>query len=100
EFTLSNGLKFIVVERHLAPVFSFMTVVDAGSANDVTGTTGLAHMMEHMAFKGTPWIGTTDYAKEKPLLVEEEKAWAAILDERRKGARADSTRLKPLAEAF
>src|SRR5262245_47408709 len=70
-FTLPNGLRFIVVERHQAPVFSFMTVVDAGSANDQIGTTGLAHMMEHMAFKGTPLIGTSDYAKEKTLLAND-----------------------------
>ena len=100
EFTLPNGLRFIVVERHQAPVFSFTTVVDAGSANDQTGTTGLAHMMEHMAFKGTPRIGTGDYAKEQPLLAAEDAAWLALLDEQRKGARADSSQLKRLTTAF
>jgi predicted Zn-dependent peptidase len=100
EFTLANGLKFVVVERHQAPVFSFMTVVDAGSSNDQIGTTGLAHMMEHMAFKGTTRIGTKDYAKERPLLDAEEKAANALLDERRKGPRADATKLKRLEAAF
>ena len=100
EFTLANGLKFIVVERHQAPVFSFMTMVDAGSSNDQIGTTGLAHMMEHMAFKGTPRIGTKDYAKEKPLLDSEETAWNHLLDEQRRGARADTTKLKSLRGAF
>ncbi len=100
DFKLSNGLQFIVVPRHQAPVFSFMTVVDAGSANDQIGTTGLAHMMEHMAFKGTTGIGTKDYAAEKPLLAAEETAWNALLDERRKGARADSTRIHTLEHAF
>ena len=100
QFTLPNGLTFIVVERHQAPVFSFQTVIDAGSANDQIGTTGLAHMMEHMAFKGTPWVGTTDAAREGVALAAEEKAWSALLDERRKGARADTTALKRLGEAF
>lgn len=100
EFTLPNGLKFIVVERHQAPVFSFFTVVNSGSANDQVGTTGLAHMMEHMAFKGTSLVGTTDYAKEKPLLDAEETAWGALLDERRKGPHADTTRLHRLEDAF
>ncbi|MFM7230508.1 MAG: M16 family metallopeptidase [bacterium] len=100
EFTLANGLRFIVVERHQAPVFSFFTVVNSGSANDAVGTTGLAHMMEHMAFKGTSLVGTTDYAKEKPLLDAEERAWQALLEERRKGARADTARLRRLEEAF
>ena len=100
QFTLANGLTFIVVERHQAPVFSFETVVNAGSANDRLGTTGLAHMMEHMAFKGTAVVGTKDYAAEKPLLDREEAAWAALLGERRKGAAADTTRLARLEKEF
>jgi len=100
EFTLANGLKFVVVERHQAPVFSFVTMVNAGSANDQVGTTGLAHMMEHMAFKGTTKIGTKNWTAEKPLLDAEDKAWAALLDERRKGARADSMKLRDLGAAF
>ena len=100
EFTLPNGLRFVVVERHQAPVFSFFTVVNSGSANDQIGTTGLAHMMEHMAFKGSSTIGTTDYTKEKPLLDAEERAWSALLDERRKGTHGDPERLKQLEQAF
>jgi predicted Zn-dependent peptidase len=100
EFTLPNGLRFIVVERHESPVFSFMTVVDAGSANDEVGTTGLAHMMEHMAFKGTPIVGTKDFEKEKQLLAAEEAAWNALLEERRRGARADTAKLRRLEGAF
>ena len=100
EFTLANGLRFIVVERHQAPVFSFFTVVNSGSANDQIGTTGLAHMMEHMAFKGTSLVGTRDYAAEKPLLESEEKAWGALLDERRRGPHASAARLKQLEDAF
>ena len=100
DFTLPNGLKFIVVERHQAPVFSFETVVGAGSANDQVGTTGLAHMMEHMAFKGTDVVGTTDYSAEKPLLAAEETAWSALLTERRRGAKADTTKLASLQKAF
>jgi predicted Zn-dependent peptidase len=100
DFTLPNGLEFIVVERHQAPVFSYMTVVGSGAANDQIGTTGLAHMMEHMAFKGTPIVGTKDYEKEKPLLDGEESAWMALLNERRKGVRADSSKLRSLEQAF
>lgn len=100
EFTLGNGLRFLVVERHQAPVFSFFTVVNSGSANDAVGTTGIAHMMEHMAFKGTSLVGTSDYSREKPLLDAEERAWETLLDERRKGNRADSTKLKRLEQVF
>jgi predicted Zn-dependent peptidase len=100
EFTLENGLKFIVVERHEAPVFSFQTIVNAGSANDQVGTTGLAHMMEHMAFKGTEIVGGTDAAAEAAALAEEDRAWQALIAERRLGLRADSARLAELEAAY
>src|SRR5664279_4074423 len=54
--TLPNGLTVVLWRRPEAPVFSFFTLVDAGSAQDPLHETGLAHMMEHMAFKGTPDI--------------------------------------------
>jgi predicted Zn-dependent peptidase len=62
---LPNGWTFIIVERPTAPVFSFATVADVGSAQEVPGITGLAHMFEHMAFKGTPNLGSSDYEGEK-----------------------------------
>ena len=100
EFKLKNGLTFIVVERHEAPVFSYMTVVNSGSADDALGTTGLAHMMEHMAFKGTSVVGTRDWRAEKPALDRVEAAWLALREERRKGAGADTTRLHDLEQRF
>ncbi|MGH9162821.1 MAG: M16 family metallopeptidase [Vicinamibacteraceae bacterium] len=76
--TLKNGWTFIIVERpDTAPVFSFATQADVGSAQEVPGITGLAHMFEHMAFKGTPNIGTTDYEKERVAIEEMEKAYRA-----------------------
>ena len=65
---LPNGLTLMVCERPEAPVFSFFTLVDAGSAQDPMLATGLAHMFEHMAFKGTDKIGTTNYPAEKAAL--------------------------------
>lgn len=100
EFTLPNGLRFLVVERPQSPVFSFQTVVNSGSASDQVGTTGLAHMMEHMAFKGTALIGGKDYAKEAPLLSAEEAAWDRFYTERAKGTRADTAVLRKLEKAF
>src|SRR5436190_1820956 len=64
------------------------------------GASGLAHMMEHMAFKGTPWVGTRDAAAERPLLEAEERAYTALAAERRRGARSDSTRLRRLETEF
>ncbi|MDE1161841.1 MAG: pitrilysin family protein [Acidobacteriaceae bacterium] len=70
---LPNGLTIIISERHEAPVFSFHTTINAGSANDPSGESGLAHMFEHIAFKGTTEIGTKDFEKEKVALANVEK---------------------------
>ncbi len=71
---LPNGLTLIICERPEAPVFSYSTFVDAGDVNDPSGESGLAHMFEHLAFKGTSQIGTTDYAAEKVALAKVEAA--------------------------
>ncbi len=75
EFQLANGLKFIVLERHNAPVVSFHTYVDVGGADEPKGKTGISHFLEHLAFKGTTRIGTQDYAKEKVLLDRQDQLW-------------------------
>jgi len=100
EFTLANGLRFLVREDHSVPVFSFCTVVQVGSANEVRGITGISHVLEHMAFKGTSAIGTTDSRKEREAMAAEDRAFAALKAERAKGPRADQDRLAALEEAF
>src|SRR5579863_4785979 len=97
---LPNGLTILICERPEAPVFSFFTMVDAGSAQDPMGRTGLAHMFEHMAFKGTDKIGTTDYASEKPALEKVETSYAAYIAERDKEVGRNETRLKELEKAW
>jgi predicted Zn-dependent peptidase len=94
EFTLPNGLHFIVVRRPEAPVVSFHTYVNAGSVNDPAGQTGIAHMMEHMAFKGTERIGTKNWPAEKRAQEQIEKAYDALLQEKFKGAKADAKRVQ------
>ena len=98
--TLANGLTLIICERPEAPVFSFFTLVDAGSAQDPMQQTGLAHMFEHMAFKGTDKIGTTNYAAEKPALAKIETAYAAYIAERDKRVGQDAPKLKDLEKAW
>jgi predicted Zn-dependent peptidase len=97
---LPNGLTLIVCERPEAPVFSYFTMVDAGDANDPGGESGLAHMFEHLAFKGTKDIGTTDYAAEKIALDKVEAAYAAYDREFRKRVGQDAAKLKELHDAF
>ena len=79
---------------------SFFTHVDAGSVQDPILKTGLAHMFEHMAFKGTEKIGTKDYAAEKAALQKVEDAYAAYIHERDKRVDRDEQKLKQLQAAW
>jgi predicted Zn-dependent peptidase len=97
---LPNGLTLMICERPEAPVFSFFTLVDAGSVQDPMRATGLAHMFEHMAFKGTDTIGTTNYAAEKAALAKVEAAYAAYIAERDKSVGRDEAKLKQLETAW
>ena len=97
--TLSNGWTFIICERPVAPVFTFATHANVGSAQEVPGITGLAHMFEHMAFKGTPNIGTTDYAAEKKVLDKVDQAYAAY-DAERRGLHPDAAKVKASEKAW
>jgi len=100
EFTLDNGLKFIVLERHEAPVVTCYTHANVGAADEVTGITGLAHLFEHMAFKGTRTVGTTDYEAEAKVMAKIDEIFKAIKAERRKGAKADPQCLAELQQQF
>jgi predicted Zn-dependent peptidase len=97
---LPNGLTILICERPEAPVFSFFTLVDVGSSQDPMGQTGMAHMFEHMAFKGTDKIGTENYVAEKPLLAKVETAYSAYIKERDKQVGRDETKLKALEKAW
>jgi predicted Zn-dependent peptidase len=96
---LDNGWTFIIHERPGAPVFSFSTQADVGSAQEVPGITGLAHMFEHMAFKGTPNIGTRDYEAEKRALEAVEEAYQAYNRERL-SPQPDQEKLEKLLAEF
>ncbi len=95
EFTLDNGLTFIVVNRPVAPVVSFVTFVDVGAANEPVGHTGIAHIFEHMAFKGTPEIGTTNWEEEQKVLEELDETYQQWLSESY-SATPDSGRMEEL----
>src|SRR6202142_1583385 len=97
---LDNGLTVVICERPEAPVFSFYPHVDAGSAQDPLGQTGMAHMFEHMAFKGTDKIGTKNYPAEKAALENVEKAYAAYIQERNKPVGRDEQKLKQLEKTW
>lgn len=82
EFTLDNGLSFVILKRDVAPIVSFVTYIDVGAANEPVGNTGIAHIFEHMAFKGTSEIGTTSYEEEKEVIEQMDLAYREWLQEK------------------
>jgi zinc protease len=63
EFLLSNGLKLIVREDHRAPTVAHMVWYRAGSMDEVNGKTGVAHVLEHMMFKGTNTVKSGEFSR-------------------------------------
>jgi len=100
EKVLPNGVKVLILPRHVAPVVSMAFHADVGSVDEITGATGLAHIFEHMAFKGTTTVGTTNYGKEKEALKKVDTAFHALKAEKNKGSLGSPDRLKELEEAL
>jgi len=94
EFRLDNGIKFIVLERHRAPVVSFITYADVGGADEPDGKTGVAHFLEHLAFKGTNFIGTEDYEAEKKLFVRLDELFEQMQAAKAAGDEAELAKLQ------
>lgn len=70
QHTFANGLELLVVERHFSPTFSAIVRFKVGSADEKSGMTGTAHLLEHMLFKGTRNMGTADYNAEVPIMAK------------------------------
>jgi predicted Zn-dependent peptidase len=98
EIQLENGLRVLVLERHGAPTVAFVTAVNVGSVDETTGETGLAHLFEHMAFKGSTTVGTKDWPKEKAALEEVEKCFLHLRELEVQGA--DKARLDEAKKAL
>lgn len=95
EHRLANGLRLLMVERHDTPTVAAYITIGVGSANETSETRGVAHLLEHMLFKGTTTFGTTDYAAEQPLLAEIEQV-GSELDRLRLQPQPDPVRLAAL----
>lgn len=95
-FELPNGMTFLVVPRREAPVVSFFTYADVGSVDEPAGQSGVAHMFEHMAFKGTTSLGTIDLTSELAAMAREDAAYGSLRSARSVGA-PDSTVARVLA---
>jgi len=88
-FTMKNGIRVLIMERHISPTVSFYIRIRAGAVDESEGKTGLAHLLEHMMFKGTKTIGTKNIRKEQELLSEIRKTGDRLDQERAKGEKAD-----------
>lgn len=84
EKTLSNGMRLLMLERRDSPTISGGWVVHVGSSNERPGITGIAHLFEHMMFKGSPHIGTKDAAKDREIMEEQERVRSLMREEEAK----------------
>ncbi len=81
EKTLSNGMRLVMVERHDQPTISLGWMARVGSADERPGITGMAHLFEHMMFKGTRTIGTKDAKRDAELNDLQDKVQTQIRQE-------------------
>src|SRR6266704_455561 len=88
EHTLKNGMKLLLVERHTSPTVAAWIRFKVGSVDERSDERGLAHLLEHMLFKGTKTLGTTNYATEKPLLEQIEATAQKLMAEQLKRDKA------------
>ncbi len=96
ERTLTNGLKIIVLERPQFPLVSFEMMFRVGGVDETLGKTGLAHLFEHMTFKGTKRIGTKNFEMEKPLLEKIERIAQEITLEESKDTEVNPNKIEQL----
>ncbi len=96
EHTFKNGLKLLMVERHTSPTVSAWIRFKVGSVHERSDERGVAHLLEHMLFKGTKTLGTRDYSREAPILRKIEKTAQLMLAEEAKGSDGDIGKLERL----
>ena len=94
---LDNGLTVLMLERKFSPTVSLYIRYRVGAVDEVKGQSGAAHFLEHMMFKGTPTIGTKNYAEEKKILAQIEKTGARLDLEKIKKEKADPEIIKRLS---
>jgi predicted Zn-dependent peptidase len=96
EHTMKNGMKLLMVERHTSPTVSAWIRFRVGSVDERSDERGIAHLLEHMLFKGTTTLGTKDFAAEKPILDKIEATAQAVTAEKARRDKADSGKIADL----
>lgn len=97
--TLANGMTFLILERPSSPTVALVVHYPVGSVNEHLGNTGIAHVVEHMLFKGTDEIGTSDRALERPLMEAMDAARDSMVAERAR-PNPDTAAIRRLAETI
>jgi len=100
ELTLENGMRFLILERAGAPTVSFVVEVAVGGVHERLGTTGIAHLLEHLLFKGTTSIGTRDAEQERALFTRMDAVHDTLLRARADGDSARAAALASRIEAL
>ena len=95
EYELANGMRWLVLPRAGASTVSFIVQFGVGGVNEVRGQTGMAHLLEHLLFKGTETLGTRDATAERALFVRMDALQDSILALERRG---DTTAVPLLRE--
>ena len=98
EYSLDNGMKVLILERHFTPVVSLYVRFRVGSVDEPGGETGTSHLLEHMLFKGTETLGTKNYQEEKKLLIKIDELAGKIDSEMKKGGQDDDGRMTEWGE--
>jgi predicted Zn-dependent peptidase len=83
EYWLENGMQVLLVERHETPTIMGMIFARVGSANEITGITGISHLFEHMMFKGTETLGTKDIHRDLEIIAQLDSLKGAMGEEER-----------------
>ncbi|MCP5048131.1 MAG: insulinase family protein [bacterium] len=99
EFTLKNGLKFILLEDHSVPIASFVTYVDIGGSDEPIGVWGVSHFLEHMAFKGTSDIGTKNIKAERKAMAKLDAVFERLIAAK-DSLKPDKEKIKKLEAEF
>ena len=96
ERKLENGLTVLIYRRPQAPVVAINMRFKVGGVDEASGLTGIAHLLEHMLFKGTRTVGTNNWEAERKVIEQLERVGAELDGEREKGERADSAKVERL----
>lgn len=100
EETLPNGMRILVLRRETSPTVSFVVRYGVGSVNEHVGDTGIAHVLEHLLFKGTENLGTRDVEAERRLFRRMDALQDSILEEMARRPRPDSSRIRTLGDSI